>query len=70
MGGDDDGNEGTLPEQACPGHHYYNGGGQTLPPVVPPLQHVGATEGPERVECHHSLVCQGGAAEETSVGGR
>ena len=69
MGGNKD-SEGTLPEQEYLGHRDYTGGGKSPPPMVPPVQHVGSMEVPERAARHYCPVYQGGGAEETSVGGR
>ena len=44
MGGEKDGSEGALYEQACLVHCDNTGGGKRPPPTVPPVQHGGAME--------------------------
>ena len=55
--GNKDGDKGSIPIPACPGHHGNFGGGKPSPHMENHMQHDGTLEGTEwQVPCH-ILVC-------------
>ena len=45
------------------------GGGQTIPPTVPPVRNTGAVAVLDQIAQYHSRVQEGGGAEMTEFGG-
>ena len=68
MGGDADKNAGPLCTLVCTGYHDYTGGGQPLPPTVPPVHNDGYLAGAEQAASHHRSVSQGGGEKVTAGG--
>ena len=67
-GVDVDGYESALLALARQEHRGDPVGGQPLPPMVPPVCHAGAVEGPDWDAQTHCTVQPGSIAEETAIG--